>query len=171
MSEQIPVVIPTVWNGYHFRSRLEARWAVFFTSLGIAFEYEPEGFDLPSGRYLPDFLLPHVGMFAEVKPQALTPAEKRLCVELVRATGRPCLYLVGTPDFTAYWASEMFGTDIGDQDYSLDIDQTCRQYYIDERRFYSAPPKLSPDEFTPQYWIAVEDARGARFGVYESEAE
>lgn len=48
--------IETIYNGYRFRSRLEARWAVFFDALGINYEYEPEGFELPSGkRYLPDF--------------------------------------------------------------------------------------------------------------------
>lgn len=48
--------IETIYNGYKFRSRLEARWAVFFDTLGVEYEYEPEGFELPSGkRYLPDF--------------------------------------------------------------------------------------------------------------------
>ena len=39
--------IPTKYNGYTFRSRQEARWAVFFDHLGIEYEYEKEGFDLP----------------------------------------------------------------------------------------------------------------------------
>lgn len=48
--------IETIYKGYRFRSRLEARWAVFFDALGVDWEYEPEGFELPSGRrYLPDF--------------------------------------------------------------------------------------------------------------------
>lgn len=48
--------IETVYKGCRFRSRLEARWAVFFDALGVEWEYEPEGFELPSGRrYLPDF--------------------------------------------------------------------------------------------------------------------
>lgn len=48
--------IETLYNGYRFRSRLEARWAVFLDSLGVKYEYEPEGFELPDGtRYLPDF--------------------------------------------------------------------------------------------------------------------
>lgn len=48
--------IETKYNGYKFRSRLEAKWAVFFDELGVEYEYEPEGFNLPSGRrYLPDF--------------------------------------------------------------------------------------------------------------------
>ncbi len=50
--------IETEYNGYKFRSRLEARWAVFFDALGVEYEYEPEGFELPNGeRYLPDFRL------------------------------------------------------------------------------------------------------------------
>ena len=48
--------IETVYNGYRFRSRLEARWAVFFDALGVKYEYESEGFKLQNGeRYLPDF--------------------------------------------------------------------------------------------------------------------
>jgi len=63
--------IETVYRGWRFRSRLEARWAVFFDALGIAWEYEPEGYELSDGSYyLPDFWLPtfNRGMFVEVKP-------------------------------------------------------------------------------------------------------
>lgn len=50
--------IETEYKGYRFRSRLEARWAVFFDACGVKWEYEPEGFDLGDGiYYLPDFLL------------------------------------------------------------------------------------------------------------------
>ena len=53
--------IETEYKGYRFRSRLEARWAVFFDEAGIKWEYEPEGFELPSGkRYLPDFKIHNV---------------------------------------------------------------------------------------------------------------
>lgn len=55
--------IETRYDGHKFRSRIEARWAVFFNSMDIQYLYEPEGFELPSGdRYLPDFYLPGVGM-------------------------------------------------------------------------------------------------------------
>ena len=51
--------IETIYNGYRFRSRLEARWAVFFDAMGIAYEYEKEGYDLgEAGWYLPDFYIP-----------------------------------------------------------------------------------------------------------------
>lgn len=63
--------IETSYRGYRFRSRLEARWAVFFDVLDTHWEYEPEGFVLSDGScYLPDFWLPNVrrGSWAEVKP-------------------------------------------------------------------------------------------------------
>lgn len=61
--------IETVYKGYKFRSRLEARWAVFFDAMGIEYQYELEGFDLgEAGWYLPDFYLPESGWFVEVKP-------------------------------------------------------------------------------------------------------
>lgn len=62
--------IETEYRGHLFRSRLEARFAVFFDCLRCEWLYEPEGFSLPSGRYLPDFFLPRVrgGTWIEVKP-------------------------------------------------------------------------------------------------------
>ena len=66
--------IQTEYKGYLFRSRLEARWAVFFDACGVQWEYEPEGYDLGNGiLYLPDFLLHNVAgraygdLFVEVK--------------------------------------------------------------------------------------------------------
>jgi len=61
----------TVYNGYNFRSRTEARWAVFFDTLNIKYLYEYEDFVVGSRRYLPDFLLPEIGAYVEVKPGPL----------------------------------------------------------------------------------------------------
>ncbi len=60
--------IETIYKGYRFRSRLEARWAVFFDSLNIAWDYEKEGFDIGGQWYLPDFWLPEFGLWVEIKP-------------------------------------------------------------------------------------------------------
>ena len=75
--------IETVYKGYRFRSRLEARWAVFFDACGVDWEYEPEGFDLGGGlMYLPDFLLHGVqgrdggDLYVEVKGN-MTQADVR----------------------------------------------------------------------------------------------
>lgn len=65
---------PTVYKGYLFKSRLEARWAVFFDECQIAWRYEPESFvyDAPNlggtTGYKPDFYFPDFDVYGEVKP-------------------------------------------------------------------------------------------------------
>ncbi len=65
--------IETEYRGFKFRSRLEARWAVFFDSCLIDWKYEPEGFESWIGPqeqkicYLPDFYLPVSNTWVEVK--------------------------------------------------------------------------------------------------------
>ena len=50
--------IQTIYKGYKFRSRLEARWAVFFDAVGVKWDYEVEGYVLDKDLcYLPDFIL------------------------------------------------------------------------------------------------------------------
>lgn len=62
--------IETIYKGYRFRSRLEVRWAVFFDAVGVPFEYEKEGFDLgESTWYLPDFWLPSLKLWVEIKSE------------------------------------------------------------------------------------------------------
>jgi len=75
-----PKPIPTLYRGYNFRSRLEARWATFFDKIGLRWEYEIEGFETPYGRYLPDFFIPSTEYFIEVKPSF----ESVTCRELNR---------------------------------------------------------------------------------------
>lgn len=58
--------IETHYKGHRFRSRLEARWAVFFDHLGIRWTYEPQGYETSAGPYLPDFWVGNLG-WIEVK--------------------------------------------------------------------------------------------------------
>jgi len=94
--------IETFYRGYRFRSRLEARWGVFFDALGVAWVYEPEGFVLPSGTYyLPDFYLPEQGFWFDVKPRYCSQAEQestyaKLC-ELSRPLSDRGFVLCGEP--------------------------------------------------------------------------
>lgn len=68
--------IETSYAGCRFRSRLEARWAVFFDRLGIEWQYEVEGFETPAGRYLPDFYLPESKRWIEVKGGSFTKRDR-----------------------------------------------------------------------------------------------
>lgn len=91
--------IETSYAGCRFRSRLEARWAVFFDKLGIEWEHEPEGFETSAGRYLPDFQIrvPSDGYpyWFEVKPSNAPHDERHrvLCVE----TATPTIVARGMP--------------------------------------------------------------------------
>lgn len=97
--------IETQYNGYLFRSRTEARWAVLFDELGVKYEYEFEGFDLgKEGWYLPDFWLPEtkgmtsrMGFWVEIKPTHLTEKEIKRCEELARQSNHDCVSFEGTP--------------------------------------------------------------------------
>lgn len=89
--------IETHYDGRRFRSRVEARWAVFFNHLGLDYDYEREGFDLDGEWYLPDFYLPAFLMWIEVKGVAPTPREQSLCRSLRDKTGQRVLIAVGPP--------------------------------------------------------------------------
>lgn len=58
--------IPTTYNGIRFRSRLEAKWAVFFDHLKWRWHYEP----LDCNGWIPDFLIETKSnpILVEVKP-------------------------------------------------------------------------------------------------------
>lgn len=66
---------PTIYNGIQMRSRLEARVAAWFDSIGVSWAYEPVAFASKGGQYLPDFEIftPHAPeqlrrrVFVEVK--------------------------------------------------------------------------------------------------------
>lgn len=60
--------IETNYRGYRFRSRLEARWAIFFDTAKIRWLYEHQGYVVNDRPYLPDFYLPEFDYFFEVKP-------------------------------------------------------------------------------------------------------
>lgn len=81
--------IETHYNGYRFRSRLEARWAVFFDTLGIPYEYEKEGYDLEGTWYLPDFWLPNQQCWIEIKGQLPTREESRKAHLLALTSNHP----------------------------------------------------------------------------------
>lgn len=96
--------IETIYNGYRFRSRLEARWAVFFDALGIKYEYEKEGYDLGKyGYYLPDYFLPEFELWVEIKPLKDSPYNDEFdgawnkARELMYATNKPILMCFGAP--------------------------------------------------------------------------
>lgn len=157
--------IPTRFRGWRFRSRLEARWAILFSELRIAFHYEMEGIQLPSGTlYLPDFFLPRVRMWAEVKPTDFLPEELQKCRELMQCTNRNCLFLVGPPDFKTYMGTSWDCDNYTETDYLLDVDWHGRKHYDGGRLFGSTDGSWShPLAFSEPYRNAVYLSRSERF--------
>lgn len=123
--------IETQYKGYRFRSRLEARWAVFFDAIQAPYAYEPEGFDLDGEWYLPDFKLLHGPMacpctaevrdafgwsdeddyrWVEIKPDGGTvrPGTVKALAALAEAGRKPAYLLRGDPYTGAYSAAMTF---------------------------------------------------------------
>lgn len=91
--------IETEYKGYRFRSRLEARWAIFFDALHLQWVYEDEGFQFDrvpvrittdwekiSGKYLPDFYFPKLNYYIEIKGRPATNFETLLWAALSSIT-------------------------------------------------------------------------------------
>ncbi len=119
--------IETSYNGYRFRSRLEARWAVFFRNVGLEYQYEPEGYQMDDIRYLPDFYIPSLNRWFEIKGKALSVKEIQKCEEFCRRLDNESIkfsILIGPPqptilkvedyeffgisEYTWQWPSEMY---------------------------------------------------------------
>lgn len=102
----------TAYAGCRFRSRLEARWAVFFDALQIGWEYEPEGIETSAGTYLPDFRIripqikcwPEMYQWFEVKPKG-APEDPRHAA-CAAETGRP---LIVARDMPRDYGGQMLG--------------------------------------------------------------
>lgn len=102
--------IETHYNGYRFRSRLEARWAVFFDAIGLKYEYEHEGYRLDDNTfYLPDFYMHRVvkdevfgyrreyHSFIEIKAKEPTPEEIRKAKLLCNSLDAGLYFFWGLP--------------------------------------------------------------------------
>lgn len=89
--------LPSIFRGITYRSRVEARWAVFLYYMGVKAQYEPEGFDLDGTPYLPDFYVTEWDIYIEVKGAIPGGSERRKCQLLAEATGKRVLLAVGDP--------------------------------------------------------------------------
>ena len=166
--------IETYYKGHHFRSRLEARWAVFFDALNIEWSYEVEGFEWPprpagpdygfdsnpelfGGHYLPDFWLPSIETWFEVKGPEPDVEEWRILHEFSEiADGRLVIAVGDIPhstDLCGYtkekpWAEGHLGLQTqGDFNYAWCSCPWCGKFGIEY------------------------EARGARVCAYETHAD
>jgi hypothetical protein len=117
--EPVPLIkaIETWYAGCRFRSRLEARWAVFFDQAGIEWQYEPQGYEIgppdDRRRYLPDFWLPTPGIWVEVKGKLTLADQRTLFHAAVPGSGLPnveygLLLLGDVPHVKPGWRCDHF---------------------------------------------------------------
>lgn len=100
--------IETIYKGFKFRSRLEARWAVFFDALKINFQYELEGFNLGDSLfYLPDFYLPEFNSWVEIKAKAPDPTEVKKAQLLSEQSSQNVIVLYGNPSLPTINPAEL----------------------------------------------------------------
>jgi hypothetical protein len=101
--------IDTPYRGHLFRSRLEARWAVFFDNLGLSWEYEVEGYDLGELRYLPDFkvVVPGGVTWIEVKRKEIEEDVKFSLFSRHISHPDRALLVNGTPlEYLDHWGAQ-----------------------------------------------------------------
>lgn len=160
--------IPTRFNNVIFRSRLEARWAVFLTELKITWEYEHEGYDLNGTWYLPDFYLPYWngGTFVEVKPKAFTDLEDNKVKLLCGLSGHPVFKAVGSPDLAFYqiyitqWYQQFKQVDLCYTNFGLNWkSERDHRFWLE---YEKNPYILFPTNF-PELTAAVQVAKSYRF--------
>lgn len=114
--------IETEYNGYLFRSRLEARWAVFFDGIGTKYQYEPEGYDIDGVRYLPDFYLSEYQIWFEAKGPHATVDD----LAKARAFGSADAPIIGLIGDAWYDASGLvFGLKLDDVEIKIAPCPTC----------------------------------------------
>lgn len=168
--------ITTRYKGYAFRSRLEARWAVFFDHLKIRWEYEAEGFELGNGlRYLPDFWLPDWDLWVEVKPDAPDDVTSEKAARLAAQSEYPIFVTNGMPGQggTLFLYSKLHGSRQGEAEVDWAAqDSNFMWIFTDElRRDMAVKTKSSAEIFTvsadrsPQQGVAEWYSPGAREAV------
>lgn len=170
--------IDTEYKGYLFRSRLEARWAVFFDALGIRYEYEKEGFDLGEfGWYLPDFWIQSPlhqdvpeysdwGFWCEIKPTEATQEVLDVLYELVVETRHNALIFQGNPWFDEYTVTKISGhhQEIPEVWHGMEFcyDDTSKMVHLESDEGFGSHPIVYPaDKLTLKN--AYKAARSARF--------
>ncbi len=71
---------------------------MFFKNAGIQYSYEHEGFKLEGRWYLPDFWLPEIRFWFEVKGDEPRDEEQSLCEVLASQSSYDVLLAVGAPE-------------------------------------------------------------------------
>jgi hypothetical protein len=85
-------------EGRYFRSRTEGTWAAVLHAFDVPFDYEPKTFRLANSiSYVPDFYIPDLSIWIEIKASVPDDAEVDKIIQLARITGCPAFIFAGLP--------------------------------------------------------------------------
>lgn len=101
LAEEDIQAIPEILFGVGFRSRLEARFAIFFTALGVEWEYERAPVHIAGRPRWPDYWLPTQQVWAEIKPEGVPP-DQAMAAACAEETGCSLLWISGSPRWGSY---------------------------------------------------------------------
>jgi hypothetical protein len=85
-------------RGWMMRSHTELLWARVFDAAEIQYLHEPGLFNTPHGWYLPDFYMPNIEAYVEIKGIEPTEIEKEKAAAVILATGKPLVIISGKPN-------------------------------------------------------------------------
>jgi hypothetical protein len=157
--------IPTTYDGVQFRSRLEARWALFFDQLNILWQYEPFVIERNGKEYKPDFIVFNI-LFKEILLVEIKPLEPNdEYVSYLKKIRDPkkkeFLILIGEPKFGVFNGIRIFGKDNQHETTSLVPCQECGWYKFYGTHQYSfcqcrammppLPSHVSAHKFASEY--------------------
>ena len=178
--------LPTKYSGVTFRSRNEARWAVFFDALGIRWTYEDQGYKLESGAtYLPDFRIRLASgkyLYVEAKPDNYDKFDSGNHAYLTKLynfskeSGCVVLLVDGSPSYKPY---DLIDGTLNWPTLKLAFWQDYDPFVRIADEYWLSYVKLDPDgkmwidadergvkgAFGKQYVAAVEMARAEKFGL------
>lgn len=142
---QVLKAIQTWYRGYKTRSRLEARWMVFFDSSGVKFEYEREGYDLNGLWYLPDFWLPDHNCWIEIKGQEPDDTEIEKAARLCLHSGQTVYIFVGEPYDNVSFQSWQYIKNEDTKSLHIDFDDLDAMFYTQAEQ--AVDPAIWPGDF------------------------
>ena len=164
--------VPTSYAGCRFRSRLEARWAVFLTTAGIRWDYEPRVLAIHIPRrhrvfpYLPDFWLPAAGQYAEAKGFLFNDGFRRL-LDIANGLKHDLVVLGHIPGpFDARWPIQLHRHDGGllavpwrPEPGPARLSRAIREEHLTPGLLLTGFPRVCPEWAEP----ALDTARSWRF--------
>lgn len=149
------------YKGKHFRSTLEARWAVLFDTIGWSWDYEPD-LEVDGLKYIPDFqcvspVEPNLEWWIEIKPTFPTEAEIMKAKTLARKIG--VVVTIAFGEVGGPQCLQVIPAGTVERSSGMRFCQTCLDFVF--AHCFCDSPRLIAD--SPAFLAAIQKAKSATF--------